>query len=410
MQEYSGNLTKEKGWPKLRSPIIWRELVDKGGIATLIGDARDFQEYVHTYYGQTSAFTSQELLRMTADNERYVDEKLANEAEYKSRKKEWTKLAIVGAECPTARRICMLLGIQKPKRSSDKMIINLFPAHPDKIKHVEELKVILDDSACSGFHDSEVCVKIKDALEGAAMVVILDIVPRDLKVSVDGVTLLIESRSSWLNRRYHYLYKLGQNIAHFCNPNVKVLVAGSLQLFDGAEIFTSPINFDVHTLHVACKATISTGNIVGLPRALEYRLKAAIAASLGVRRCDLVDLIIWGNIDNTFHVDVSQARVYRRHGPLDAECGPAWFSLAAQPLILDHDELQNTVIPNALVNMKSSQRHRSALCHAAAVVSFIEQWHFRKVDKNESICSLVIASPGKCRIEAISTLKGLLTK
>lgn len=64
----------------MSSPVIWRELVDTGGRATLIGDANDFQEYTIAYYAQFSKLSTYELLHITTDNQRFLDEINASKA------------------------------------------------------------------------------------------------------------------------------------------------------------------------------------------------------------------------------------------------------------------------------------------------------------------------------------------
>lgn len=61
------------------SPIIWRELVDTGGRATLIGDANDFQEYANTYYAKNSQLSSKKLLQITFENQCFLNEVKAAE-------------------------------------------------------------------------------------------------------------------------------------------------------------------------------------------------------------------------------------------------------------------------------------------------------------------------------------------
>jgi hypothetical protein len=64
LQDWLGQLCTSNGWSPCRSPIVWRELIDRGGKGTLIGGASEFQEYVASYYGIQSNFTSDDALKV----------------------------------------------------------------------------------------------------------------------------------------------------------------------------------------------------------------------------------------------------------------------------------------------------------------------------------------------------------
>jgi len=40
-----GEVCRQNGWQHSRSPIVWRELVDRGGKGILLGGANEFMEY-----------------------------------------------------------------------------------------------------------------------------------------------------------------------------------------------------------------------------------------------------------------------------------------------------------------------------------------------------------------------------
>ncbi|VUZ41970.1 unnamed protein product, partial [Hymenolepis diminuta] len=169
----------------------------------------------------------------------------------------------------------------------------------------------------------------------------------------------------------------------------------SAQIFEGSEIKSSPLNFDVQTLHKACEGKINLQNIVGLPRTLEYFVKGALGSYLGVNRCSVVDLILWGNIGSAFYVDLSKTRVYERHGPLDSEIGPAWFSVKAESILFKPEEFYGKILPGKFAKMKSSAENSAAMIHATGIFNFIRQWQFWGSDQRETISSLVVSSHGQ---------------
>merc|ERR1712223_1411498 len=60
-QDWLKQTCKEKGWEFSKSPIVWRELIDRGGKGVLIGDAQQFQEYVKAYYDLESDLNSYDM-------------------------------------------------------------------------------------------------------------------------------------------------------------------------------------------------------------------------------------------------------------------------------------------------------------------------------------------------------------
>lgn len=51
-----------------KSPIIWRELVDRGGKGILIGGADEFQEYAWGYYGIKSPQMTSDLMKVSNES------------------------------------------------------------------------------------------------------------------------------------------------------------------------------------------------------------------------------------------------------------------------------------------------------------------------------------------------------
>ncbi len=113
-------------------------------------------------------------------------------------------------------------------------------------------------------------------------------------------------------------------------------------------------------------------------------------------RCtDLVDVIVWGNIDKRFYMDFSRSRIYRRRGKTDSVVGPSWFNLEAPPLLWNTEWLQKELVPTAVTKMKSPATYRAAACHASAMFEFLLQWHFGIVDREQTISSMVLISESK---------------
>ncbi|KAJ8260333.1 hypothetical protein GJAV_G00179750 [Gymnothorax javanicus] len=66
-------ICEQNGWTHSVSPIVWRELVDRGGKGLLLGGFSDFLEHVQGYYGITSDMTSSLMLKIASENQQTED-------------------------------------------------------------------------------------------------------------------------------------------------------------------------------------------------------------------------------------------------------------------------------------------------------------------------------------------------
>ncbi|PIK60209.1 putative malate dehydrogenase 1B-like [Apostichopus japonicus] len=57
-----------KAWAHSSSPLIWRELLNRGGKGVLIGGSNEFQEYAAGYYGSSSAMKSSDMTTVSSEN------------------------------------------------------------------------------------------------------------------------------------------------------------------------------------------------------------------------------------------------------------------------------------------------------------------------------------------------------
>ena len=67
-QTWLNQICHERGWEHKSSPLVWRELIDRGGKGVLIGGASDFQEYVKGYYGLESGLKSDDMRKIGSEN------------------------------------------------------------------------------------------------------------------------------------------------------------------------------------------------------------------------------------------------------------------------------------------------------------------------------------------------------
>ena len=68
-QGWVSQTCKEKNWTYSgKSPMIWKELLDRGGKGLLLGSCSDFLEMANGYYGITSEKLTEELKNIAKEN------------------------------------------------------------------------------------------------------------------------------------------------------------------------------------------------------------------------------------------------------------------------------------------------------------------------------------------------------
>ncbi|XP_021256438.1 putative malate dehydrogenase 1B isoform X5 [Numida meleagris] len=67
-EQWLRDVCEMNGWEHKWSPIIWRELLDRGGKGLLLGGLSEFLEYAQHYYGITSIMLTEEVLDIAEEN------------------------------------------------------------------------------------------------------------------------------------------------------------------------------------------------------------------------------------------------------------------------------------------------------------------------------------------------------
>ncbi|XP_060138078.1 putative malate dehydrogenase 1B isoform X3 [Zootoca vivipara] len=67
-EKWLQEICEQNGWKHKRSPIIWRELLDRGGKGLLLGGFNDFLEHAQQYYDITSDMMTEEMLTIAKEN------------------------------------------------------------------------------------------------------------------------------------------------------------------------------------------------------------------------------------------------------------------------------------------------------------------------------------------------------
>ncbi|CAK8690492.1 unnamed protein product [Clavelina lepadiformis] len=346
----------ENGWMHKKSPIVWRELVDRGGKGMLVGGFNEFMEYANCYYGNTSDMMTDLMLKIKDENITTNYAK-AKEKEYIKSLSKPIHICITNASSSVAYH--MIPSIASGYIFGKEVEISLrFLDHEKKRQHLEGVCMEAIDLAYPCLKNVTICTEPKEAFRDAAAVIFLE----DEKCDTDD-----EKRHKKL-QEYADQYKLYAEILDQVALNdVKIIVAGN-----------GFVNFNTYVL-VEHTSNINKQNIVATARLKERQAKALLSRKLNVNSAGIKNVISWGNCANdanseSIYLDISAGCV---HGYDSAVWGPEWFSRPLLEMIYDNKWLSNNFISDHNVHMTSLEgdlRHSASMSEATSIVTLLHDW------------------------------------
>ncbi|XP_072434659.1 putative malate dehydrogenase 1B isoform X3 [Chiloscyllium punctatum] len=271
-QSWLQALCKKNGWVHQKSPIIWRELVDRGGKGLLLGGFNDFMEYAQGYYGFTSDMMTALMLKIAKENLKTNEKDQEEEAIHRIQKKAMA-IWISGALCPACAILIPALVNGEVFGHSKEVSINLL--HIDgPLSVLQGLQMEIEDMAWPLLQKVTVQNSLRKAFMDAEVIILLDDLMPEKGQSIEDC--------------YREMGGVYQEIAikidTFAKPNVRVIVAGNYIL-----------NLKTYLLMDSAYA-IDHCNFVAVSTQLEGEVKALLARKLNVSPVDVKDVIVWGNI------------------------------------------------------------------------------------------------------------------
>ena len=273
-----------KGWKHSSSPLVWRELVDRGGAGILLGGCDDFLEMAKGYYGITSVKMSDELVGIAGENLRT---KIEIDAEEEERKRQINPLRICVSSASSALAYGVLSYLAQGEVFGTNQEVSIYLLDTDESDNI--LKgTAMEIQDCSWpllrevIYTSDPSIAFRDV----SVVVLLDGVP-----VVEGT-----------NKKEHFLSNArifkayGKALDKYAKKDVKVLIGGG----------PSGINTFITSKFAP---SIPRQSFCALARLQENRAKGLIAKKLNVNTAGIKDVIIWGNIGVATCPDARNARV-----------------------------------------------------------------------------------------------------
>lgn len=348
-QEWLKETCSQRGWQHQKSPLVWRELVDRGGKGVLIGGANDFQEYALHYYNIKSNFTSEDMKAIGAENQRTKKEIDAEWAAFLASSHP-IKLCITNANSGSAYAMIKAACSGEVFGADTEVSLCLLGSDSD-LETLAGTEMEAFDLALPLLRKIHVTSDPHEAFNDCSVIVIFDEVVKNE-----------EERELWLRRNAEHFINYAKIINDASKPDVRVIIAG-----DG------PLNF-IASMMVKNAPRVPRQNIVACPRQFENEVKATLAQKLGVNSAGIVNTIIWGNINGSHIIDIEGARV---HGYDGAIWGPPSFSIPVQEMIHDKKWLETEfyeVVAKHKASVETMLNHPKSMSQGAAVATLLNHW------------------------------------
>ncbi|XP_058405683.1 putative malate dehydrogenase 1B isoform X2 [Diceros bicornis minor] len=345
-EEWLKHLCEKNKWSHKTSPIIWRELLDRGGKGLLLGGYNEFLEHAQLYYGVTSSMTTELMKAIAQENlETHIEKELEGEAlkGLLSPLQVW----ITSASAPACYNLIPILTSGEVFGTHTEISITLF----DQKEAEENLNMLMSeirDLVSPFLRSVSVCTRVEEAFLQAHVVIVLD---DSTDKEVHSLEDCIRSRVP-LCRLYGYLMEKN---AH---ESVRVIVGGKTFVNLKTVLLT---RYAPHIAH----------NVVAVALGVEGQAKAALARKLGTTPSSIKDVIIWGNISGNNYVDLRQAKVYRRESAI---WGPPHYSRPVLHLISDSEWVNGEFVAT-LKKLTATGEQFGAILAAHSIATTLKYWY-----------------------------------
>ncbi|KAM4602122.1 putative malate dehydrogenase 1B, partial [Polymixia lowei] len=373
------------GWKHKQSPLIWRELISRGGRGRLLGGFSDFLEYCQEYYGTMSDMLTDMMLKIAAENLE-TKTKLIEEDRRCASLIQPIHIWISSALNPTCQSLIpYLLSLEVFSRASA-ISLHLLDLEGDE-EVLQGLRMEAEDLSLPLLHQVTIHTDLEQAFQEANVIILLDDRwPEDSDREKEEEEVeekeVEEKEKKRLLRRISARYRdYGRLIDERAHKEVAAIVAGD-----------SFINLKCCLL-LENAHSIDSCRFVAVATQLEYEARAHIAKKLRVRTSDVTDVIVWGNISGSFCVDLQRAKVFNYNGAIK---GPAFFSQPVLETLHDRKWLETDL--EGLVGCQrlavASQTHRAASMSAAnGILTVLKMWN--STSSPDEVLSLGVLCPGQ---------------
>ncbi|XP_013807644.1 putative malate dehydrogenase 1B [Apteryx mantelli] len=346
-EEWLHDICERNGWEHKCSPIIWRELLDRGGKGLLLGGINDFLEYAQHYYGITSTMLSEEMLDIAEENLQAHIEIEKEEEEIKSLINP-LQIWITSASAPTCYHLIPLLANGEVFGMTTEISIHLL----DTDQFTEVLCGIVmeaEDMAFPLLRSISKHTEIEEAFLQADVIIVLD-------------DILFKPEVPLLEDCIREVSEVCRVYAHLIEKNAK----SGVRVISAGKTFVNLKAMMIMTYGPSIKPE----NIIALATFWESAAKATLARKLNINAAGVKDVIIWGNVTGWSYIDFSHAKVC---GYDSAIWGPPGFSRPLCNVIYDGQICSEFLSVQS--SLSSREYHCVGMSPAHAVATVLRYWY-----------------------------------
>jgi hypothetical protein len=360
-------------WSHTKSPVVWRECLDRGGKGMLIGDSNDFQEYAKGYYGIYSSLKSSDLKHISEENDRDFKQREQERLEELSRIKPFN----ITISCATSKVAYLILPdlLQGHIFGETKDIfIRLYEQTHDE--RLNGLKMELEDLALDSLRNVICTNNAEEAFKQADLIILLDELLEKEEPTVEIKDPIIAE--------YHnpYIY-LGQQIDKYARDSCKVFITpfeSHSRIFGLVQTFISQL-----------KRLNGRNNVIGNSKCDELVAKSILAARLKMTQQNIRNVIVIGqSIHESHYIDIAQARITGYEGAIWATENTNWQSLVE--IIADADWMQKDfpmLVTQRENFIKTHTKYNGLLSFAQSIILTLKLWMDSK-HQDRSIHSAIV--------------------
>ncbi|NXI42928.1 MDHC protein, partial [Galbula dea] len=347
-EQWLHDICEMNGWEHSQSPIIWRELLDRGGKGLLLGGVNDFLEYAQHYYGVTSVMLSEEMLDIAEENLKAHIEIEKEEEESKSHIKP-LQIWITSASAPVCYQLIPLLANGEVFGMTTEISIHLLDS--DQFKEVLfSIVMEAEDMAFPLLRGISEHTEIDEAFIQADIIIVLDDV--------------------LLNHEVQSLENYIREVSEICQvyaPLIEKNAKSEVRVISSGKTFVNLKAMMIMTYGPSIKPE----NVIAIATSLESTAKAMLSRKLNMNVAGVKDVIVWGNITGCNYIDLSHAKLY---GYDCAIWSPADFPCPLLNMIYDSEWIQSEFL-SAQSSLISRVCHCVGMLPAHAVATVLKYWY-----------------------------------
>ncbi|KAL5508809.1 hypothetical protein EMCRGX_G004059 [Ephydatia muelleri] len=393
------------GWKHTISPLVWRELVDRGGKGLYVGGLDEFVEYSHHYYGIEPATSAAVEAQIAAENNQTLQQICTEELQTVS--KDHLVVCVTDAASSLAYHLLghiasgktfncrpvelRLLDTEEARSQLEGVAMELMDmasplvvgvvctSSPEEAFENASVAFILgpvdhtpSTNATDGVHDGTPTdgkksggdVSASSHMVGGDVSASSHMVGGDLSASSHMVDVSASSHMVDAARTY---IQYAQTMDRVSRKDVKILACGGYPNMAVALIARTASSLDQH-------------NIIGASSLLEHKARSIVASKLNLSTHCVGHIAILGRAREQPAVDLSPCQVFKYPGAI---MGPVSFSLPVDQCILDPLWIESF---SSLLTSTSSTP--PVMCEAASISELMSVWMEGAPD-----CKSVVVGP-----------------